>query len=119
MSDDHDHARARYEFKRKLEEIQSMQGRGTELISLYVPPDKQIPDVTAYLRNELSQASNIKSKSTRKNVGAAIESILNRWTYGDLCLPWKHLHHCLRHDMRCRMSDPIKLGILVFLPDFS
>jgi len=78
MTDQHDPSRARYEFKRKLEEIQSMEGRGTELISLYIPPDKQISDVTSYLRNEISQASNIKSKSTRKNVQAAIESILSR-----------------------------------------
>ncbi len=78
MTEQHDAGRARYEFKRKLEEIQSMGGRGTELISLYIPSGKQISDVTSYLRNEVSQASNIKSKSTRKNVQAAIESILSR-----------------------------------------
>jgi len=53
-------------------------GRATELISLYIPPTRQIPDVSSYLRNEYSQSSNIKSKSTRKNVMAAIESILSR-----------------------------------------
>ncbi|UCG68130.1 MAG: peptide chain release factor 1 [Thermoplasmata archaeon] len=71
-------ALARYEFKRKLEEIRSFSGRATELISLYIPPTRQIHEVTSYLRNEYSQSSNIKSKSTRKNVMAAIESITNR-----------------------------------------
>jgi peptide chain release factor subunit 1 len=69
---------ARYEFKRKLEELRSLSGRATELISLYIPPTRQIHEVTAYLRNEYSQSSNIKSKSTRKNVMAAIESITNK-----------------------------------------
>jgi peptide chain release factor subunit 1 len=69
---------ARYEFKRKLEEIQSYSGRATELISLYVPPTRQIHEVVSYLRNEYSQSSNIKSKSTRKNVMAAIDSIMSK-----------------------------------------
>ncbi len=67
-----------YEFKRKLEALEDLKGRGTELISLYIPPGKQIPDVTSKLREEQSQSSNIKSKSTRKNVGAALESISGR-----------------------------------------
>lgn len=69
---------ARYEFKRKLEELQSHSGRATELISLYIPPTRQIHEVVSYLRNEYSQSSNIKSKSTRKNVMAAIDSIMNK-----------------------------------------
>lgn len=76
MSDEK--ALARYEFKRKLEEVRRVKGRATELISLYVPHQKQIYDITAYLRNEYSQSSNIKSKSTKKNVMAAIESITHR-----------------------------------------
>ncbi len=71
-------ALARYEFKRKLEELRKLSGRATELISLYIPPNRQIHEVVAYLRNEYSQSSNIKSKSTKKNVMAAIESIMNR-----------------------------------------
>jgi peptide chain release factor subunit 1 len=71
-------AKSRYDFKRKLEDILQNDGRATELISLYIPPGRQISDVVAYLRNEYSQSSNIKSKSTRKNVMAAIESLMNR-----------------------------------------
>ncbi len=73
-----DPALARYEFKKALEELRQYNGRATELISLYIPPGKQISDVVAYLRDEYSQSSNIKSKSTMKNVTSAIESIMSR-----------------------------------------
>ena len=69
---------ARYSFQRKLDEIASCRGRATELISLYVSPGKQISDVMSYLRNEYAQSSNIKSRTTRKNVMWAIESIMGR-----------------------------------------
>ena len=71
----------KYEFRRVLEEIEKYSGRGTELISLYIPPGKQIYDVVAYLREEYSTSSNIKSKGTRKNVMSAIESIMSRLKY--------------------------------------
>ncbi len=70
--------RQKYDLKRKLEELKACKGKHTELISLYIPASKQISDVTAYLRNEFSQSQNIKSKTTRKNVTSAIESILSR-----------------------------------------
>ncbi|NLX46958.1 MAG: peptide chain release factor 1 [Euryarchaeota archaeon] len=73
--------RQKYDFKRSLEEIKELKGRGTELISVYVPPSKQISDVAAYLREEFSQSSNIKSQGTRKNVQGAIQSILARLKY--------------------------------------
>jgi len=69
---------ARYSFQRKLQEISAVRGRATELISLYVPPGKQISDVMGYLRNEYAQSSNIKSRTTRKNVMWAIESLMGR-----------------------------------------
>ncbi|MBS7644077.1 MAG: peptide chain release factor aRF-1 [Halobacteria archaeon] len=67
-----------FRLKRLLEVLASKEGRGTELISLYVPPGKQISDVTTYLRQEYSTASNIKSRTTRKNVLDAIEKVTNR-----------------------------------------
>ena len=71
-------ALARYEFKRQLRELQDVKGRATELISLYIPAKKRVSDITAYLRNEYSQSSNIKSRTTKKNVTWAIESIMGR-----------------------------------------
>ncbi len=68
----------RYSFQRKLDEIGASRGRATELISLYVPPSKNIADVMGYLRNEYAQSSNIKSRTTRKNVMWAIDSLMNR-----------------------------------------
>lgn len=71
----------KYNLKRKIEELKSCKGKHTELISLYIPPSKQIYDVNSYLKNELSQSQNIKSKTTRKNVLSAIESIMSRLKY--------------------------------------
>ena len=76
-----DEARKRYEFKKALEKLEEKEGSGTELISLYIPPDKQIYDVTAQLRDEFGQCANIKSKQTRSNVQSAISSILARLKY--------------------------------------
>jgi peptide chain release factor subunit 1 len=76
-----DDARKRYDFKKTLEKLQSQQGDGTELITLYIPPDKQIFDVTNQLKDEFGQCANIKSKQTRTNVQSAISSILSRLKY--------------------------------------
>jgi len=80
-SQEMDEGRRRYEFKKTLERLMAKQGSGTELISLYIPPDKQIHDVTAQLRDEFGQCANIKSKQTRTNVQSAISSILSRLKY--------------------------------------
>ncbi len=77
-------AHDKYEFKKKLEGLRTKKGRGTELISLYIPSDKQIFDVTSQLRDEHSQASNIKSKITKTNVQGAIDSLLSRLRYGEV-----------------------------------
>lgn len=67
-----------YEVKRTLEELSQKKGRGTELVSVYIPPDRQISDVVKHMREELSQSANIKSKQTKKNVQSAIEVIMQR-----------------------------------------
>jgi peptide chain release factor subunit 1 len=71
-------AHKKYEFKRTLEALRNKHGRGTELISLYIPHDKQVHEVSGQLREEFGQASNIKSRVTRQNVTGAIESLLSR-----------------------------------------
>ncbi|MGC9516837.1 MAG: peptide chain release factor aRF-1 [Methanomicrobiales archaeon] len=67
-----------YEFKRTIGELSDKKGRGTELVSVYIPPDRQISDVVKHMREELSQSANIKSKQTKKNVQSAIEVIMQR-----------------------------------------
>ncbi len=76
-------AHEKYEFKKKLESLRDKRGRSTELITLYIPNDKQIFDVTNQLKDEHGQAANIKSKLTRTNVQGAIESLLSRLRYLD------------------------------------
>ena len=68
---------SRFKLKRTLETLASKEGRGTELISLYVPPDRKIHEVMANLREESGTATNIKSRTTRKNVQEAIEKHSN------------------------------------------
>ncbi|MEM3501215.1 MAG: peptide chain release factor aRF-1 [Candidatus Bathyarchaeia archaeon] len=69
---------SRHRLKKTLEVLASKEGRGTELISLYIPPDRQIHEVMANLREEHGTASNIKSRTTRKNVQDAIERVMQR-----------------------------------------
>ncbi len=67
-----------HRLKREIEFLESKKGRGTELITLYIPPNKNLADVMAQMREEYSQAMNIKSARTRKNVQSAIEVIMQR-----------------------------------------
>lgn len=64
--------------KKLLTTLGSKEGRHTELISLYVPPDRQISDVMNNLRQEQSTATNIKSRSTKKNVLDALEKVMQQ-----------------------------------------
>lgn len=68
----------RFKLKRTLDLLASKEGRGTELITLYVPPDRQIHEVMGQLREEAGTATNIKSRTTRKNVLDAIEKTMQR-----------------------------------------
>lgn len=70
--------RQKYVFKRTIEELGEYRGMGTELVTLYIPPTRQISDAAAMLRDELGQASNIKSKQTATAVQSALTSMLAR-----------------------------------------
>lgn len=64
------------ELARLIGKLRGLRGTGTELISLYIPSGYPLAEISAKLRNEYSQAANIKSKATRKNVQSALEKIL-------------------------------------------
>jgi len=64
--------------KRALDTLARKEGRGTELVSLYIPPGRQVSDVLATLKQEYGTASNIKSDTTRKNVQDAITKVMQR-----------------------------------------
>jgi peptide chain release factor subunit 1 len=66
----------KYTFKRTIEDLGSYRGMGTELVTLYIPPTRQISDAAGMLRDELGQASNIKSKQTSTAVSSALTSML-------------------------------------------
>jgi len=69
-------SRKRYQFKRLLDDLADKRGRGTELISVYVTPDFDLTKVMQQLRDEQGTASNIKSKTTKKNVVGALERVI-------------------------------------------
>lgn len=62
-------------FKKKLAKLEKFRGRGTEMISVYIPPDTDRGAVMGQLNEEISQSSNIKSPQTRKNVQGALRKI--------------------------------------------
>ena len=68
----------RFRLKKALDTLARKEGRGTELVSLYVPPGKQISEVLNTLRQEYGTAANIKSDTTRNNVQDAITKVQQR-----------------------------------------
>ncbi len=65
-----------YKIKKLLDKLKSKKGFHTELISLYIPHDRKLSDVINYLKNEVSESQNIKSKLTRKNVLDGISTLI-------------------------------------------
>ena len=79
-----DRTKEKYELKKQLVRLRELKGSGTELISVYIPANQPVHDMSNKLREEAGQATNIKSKSTRKNVGDALERIIHHLkTYGN------------------------------------
>lgn len=62
--------------KKILKKLESIRGRHTELVSVYVPAGYNLVDIINQLNNEKSTAANIKSKATRNNVMDALEKII-------------------------------------------
>ena len=81
--------RKKYEFQKVIEDLKQYEGSGTQLVTIYIPEDKQISDVVAHITQEHSEASNIKSKQTRTNVQDALTSIKDRLRYYDTFPPEK------------------------------
>lgn len=78
----------KYELKKQLARLRVLKGSGTELISVYIPSKQAVHEMSNKLREESGQATNIKSKSTRKNVGDALERIIHHLkTYGNIAPP--------------------------------
>ena len=67
-----------YKVRKLISELASKEGRGTELVTLYVPPKKPIHEVIANLREEWGTAGNIKSDTTRNHVQDALTRTMQR-----------------------------------------
>ena len=67
-----------YKIRKTLEELSQKSGRGTELISLYVPKGKQLHEVITNLREEQGTADNIKSDLTRTHVVDSLSKVVQR-----------------------------------------
>ncbi|MCW1296126.1 MAG: peptide chain release factor aRF-1 [Candidatus Parvarchaeota archaeon] len=66
----------KYKLKNLIKELEKIKGRHTELITVYVPAGGDLNSVRNQLIQEQSTAENIKLKTTRKNVLAALEKII-------------------------------------------
>jgi peptide chain release factor subunit 1 len=67
-----------FRLRKTLDTLAKKEGSHTELITIYIPPGKQISDAINLLRDEYGTASNIKSNVTRKNVLDAIVKVQQR-----------------------------------------
>ena len=67
----------RYHLKKLVEKLEKIRGRHTELVSFYVPAGYNLDVAKSQLASEADTASNIKSKTVRLNVIAAIEKIIS------------------------------------------
>ena len=67
-----------YKIRKTLEELSQKTGRGTELISLYIPGGKQLHEVITNLREEQGTADNIKSDLTRTHVVDSLSKVVQR-----------------------------------------
>ncbi|HEY8139580.1 MAG TPA: peptide chain release factor aRF-1 [Nitrososphaera sp.] len=66
----------RYKLTRMINELASISGHGTELVTVYIPPRRPIFEVISQLRNEAGTASNIKSDLTRSHVQDALSTTM-------------------------------------------
>lgn len=62
--------------RKLIKELDSIKGRHTELITVYVPKGYYIALIINQLSQEVSTAENIKSKTTRKNVIGSLEKAI-------------------------------------------
>ncbi|MCD6562361.1 MAG: peptide chain release factor aRF-1 [Thermoproteales archaeon] len=68
----------RFKLEKMIRELKEKRGRGTELISLYIPAGRPIGDVMSVLRQEYSTATNIKDRTTRHHVLEALTAVMQR-----------------------------------------
>lgn len=67
-----------YRIRRALEELSQKTGRGTELVTVYIPKGRQLHEVIGVLQQEQGTAENIKSDTTRTHVIDSLKKVVQR-----------------------------------------
>jgi len=67
-----------YKIRKTLDELSQKTGRGTELISVYIPKGKQLHEIIGTLQQEQGTADNIKSDLTRTHVVDSLGKVIQR-----------------------------------------
>ena len=67
-----------YKIRKILDELTQQEGHGTELITVYIPKNKQLHEVINNLREEQGTADNIKSDLTRTHVVDSLSKVVQR-----------------------------------------
>ena len=67
-----------YKIRKTLDELTQQVGRGTELISVYIPKNKQLHEVITNLREEQGTADIIKSDLTRTHGVDSLSKVVQR-----------------------------------------
>ena len=67
-----------YKIRKTLDELTQHSGRGTELITVYIPKGQQLHEVMTQLREEQGTADNIKSDLTRTHVVDSLSKVQQR-----------------------------------------
>jgi len=67
-----------YKIRKMIQKISKITGRGTELITVYIPKNKQLHEVITNLREEQGTADNIKSDLTRTHVVDSLSKVIQR-----------------------------------------
>ena len=67
-----------YKIRKTIEELSKIAGRGTELITVYIPKGKQLHEVITILKEEQGTADNIKSDVTRTHVIDSLSKVVQR-----------------------------------------
>ncbi len=68
----------KYKITKMLNDLSKITGHGTELVTVYIPPRRQIYDIVSQLRNEAGTATNIKSDLTRTHVQDALSKTIEQ-----------------------------------------
>ncbi|MFP6577726.1 MAG: peptide chain release factor aRF-1 [Candidatus Nitrosopelagicus sp.] len=67
-----------YKIRKTIEELSKIAGRGTELITVYIPKGKQLHEIITILKEEQGTADNIKSDLTRTHVVDSLSKVVQR-----------------------------------------